>query len=319
MNLEMCRAENRRQRSCVLRSSCSTTSSSSGPIAVSCCSKLPNACKVINPSEQELKLPVRGARSVLRDLVARQRNSDKREAALRVRLSVPPATTDDAHRNARDVLLRQGLVKGRVDGRVVRHVEVFGERRLLEALGPLPGHVVDHGEGAVGRDQEVQLADGDDDVARALDDGGERAEGRGLGAVEAEVVGLAHPEVYAGPVDVQRVLHVAAVEVVVWAPAERREAELVGREGARLADVVGVEAWVDVQCGGGDVQPEPAVVVQDIGHVDGIGEGECAIWRECQRLLHEGCVSAVLGALVDCLCEGVVEVEVAAVLVEVLH
>lgn len=71
---------------------------------------------------------------------------------------------------------------------VIGHEELL-RRPGLEALRAVPGHVLDHEEGAVGDEDVVEHAVGDDGAVEALDDGGEDGETAwrgGVGAVDED-------------------------------------------------------------------------------------------------------------------------------------
>jgi len=126
---------------------------------------------------------------------------------------------------------------------MIRHEELVLRPRL-EALRAVPGHVLDHEEGAVGDEDVVEHAVGDDRAVEALDDGGEDGEaaGRGgVGAVDEDGCGGAFLPVCGGGVD--RGLDVAAVEVDGCAGGEvvegAGEAEDVPEEGAGGGDLLG--------------------------------------------------------------------------------
>lgn len=96
---------------------------------------------------------------------------------------------------------------------MIRHEELVG-RPCLEALHAAPGHVLDHEQGAVGDEDVVEEAVGDDRAVEALDDGGEDGEAGGggvIGAVDEDRRGGAFLPVCGGGVDCG--LDVAAVEV----------------------------------------------------------------------------------------------------------
>ncbi len=98
-------------------------------------------------------------------------------------------------------------------------------RRALEALGTVPGHGLDHEEGAVCDEDVVEHSVADDGFVSAFDDGGEDAEaggGRGVGAVDEDVCGCAFHPVYVGGVDGG--LDVGSVEVDACAGGEVVEA-----------------------------------------------------------------------------------------------
>jgi len=97
---------------------------------------------------------------------------------------------------------------------MIRHEELV-RRPRLEALRAVPGHVLDHEEGAVGDEDVVEHAVGDDGAVEALDDGGEDGEaagGGGVCAVDEDGGGGAFLPVCEGW-GVDRGLDVAAVEV----------------------------------------------------------------------------------------------------------
>lgn len=83
--------------------------------------------------------------------------------------------------------------------------------------------------------------------------------------------------------------------------------------------MVEVEARIDVHCRNGNVIPHVAVKDPSAGCAEGGRPGKLPCRGECERLLHEGIVSAVLGTLVDVIHEGIVEIEQCAVCVDELH
>lgn len=91
-----------------------------------------HGAQAAHAAQQDLELPVRGRRLVLRDHVAREIDADVRQPALRV------GRSHDAGRG-------EGALR---DLFVVRHVEgILGGG--LEALGSAPGHVLDGQQRAV--------------------------------------------------------------------------------------------------------------------------------------------------------------------------
>ena len=199
--------------------------------------------EIRNPTEEELQLAVRRTRLVLRDHVARQRRRHEGEAALRM-----PGAHDARRGDGAEVQLA-----------VVRDEEVV-RGRGLEAERAVPGHVLDHEEGAVGNEDVVEQAVADEDVVRALDDAREDGHPGGRGGVGGEdAVGAFLPFL------LRRVdggLHVAAVEVDVGAGRHvvegAREAEHVPEQRAGGGDLVDVEARVDLECGVEDGVPHVA-------------------------------------------------------------
>lgn len=139
---------------------------------------------------------------------------------------------------------------------------VFGG--TLEALGAVPGHVLDHEEGAVGDEDHVEGAVGDDGAGEAFDDAGEDGEARGggsVGAVDEDVGGGAFfPVLFGGRVD--GFLDRGPVEVDFGVGGQVVEgawkAEDVPEEGAGSRDLVEVEAGVDEGDGVEDVVEEIA-------------------------------------------------------------
>lgn len=91
----------------------------------------------------------------------------------------------------------------------------------------------------------------------------------------------------------QDLLDVGAVEVVVWAEAEGREAEHVPEVRAEVDQVVVVEAGVDVVGGHDDFIPDLAVFGDFGGRGEGGGRGVG------DGLVEEGVVAALVGFGVD--------------------
>ena len=170
----------------------------------------------------------------------------------------------------------------------------------LEAELAVPGHVLDGEEGAVGDDDHVEVAVGDEDAVRGLDDlgedgldgvGGEVAFAFGAAGVVAVYLLAADEDGLGGafgPGDggggVDGGFDVGAVEVGGWGVVGavdelRGEGEHVPEEGALLVDFVNVEARVVGQGGVVDHVEDVAgglagVVEVDGGLVAGGGEGE---------------------------------------------
>lgn len=149
---------------------------------------------------------------------------------------------------------------------MVRHIELVIGRADLEALLTAPSHVLQGEERAVGRQQEVQVADPDERVVDGIDDvrqhtvlgGAEGLVGEGLivaGATEDVLFGTLHPIRSDRRVD--GLLHIGAIEVhdfpgwrvvaVVHYPQDAPEM------GAGVGNVVNVEAGVIQQYGAVDV------------------------------------------------------------------
>lgn len=147
-----------------------------------------------DPAQQELQLPIRRAGRILRDHVAAQLGRDERQAALRVG-------------GAEDAGAGQG---GRVGEGVVGHVEVVGGGGP-KALGAVPGHVLDHEEGAVGDEDVVERAVADDGPVQPLDHGRQDGEAARRGIVRLEHPRGAFLPGHEGRVD--GLLDVRAVEV----------------------------------------------------------------------------------------------------------
>ncbi len=105
---------------------------------------------------------------------------------------------------------------------VVGDEEFVLAREGLEALLAAPGHVLEGEDGAVGGEEEVEVADADEGVVDGVDDVGEHAVLRGAegGVGEVGVVARAAEDVGAGALHpvcadggVDGFLHVGAVEV----------------------------------------------------------------------------------------------------------
>lgn len=155
---------------------------------------------------------------------------------------------------------------------VVRDVERrVGE--LLEALLAVPGDVLQGEKGAVGREEEVEVADTDDGVVDALDhvledsvlSGAEGlvAEGLVIGRATEDVdVGALHPVGADGSVNCG--LHIATVEVDLQTGRRVVARVHYAKNGVRvragLGDVVDVEARVDFKCGRVDIVKDIAFI-----------------------------------------------------------
>lgn len=155
------------------------------------------APEVLHAAEQHLDLPERHGRLPRRDHVAREVDKRPRQPALAV-----PCPQD-------------ALAAGPSDVRVGVERREQGLARLrLEPHLPAPRHVLDGQQGAVGEEDHVHCAVGDLDVARAVDDVGDRAVRGRVRAVAAREDGLLGAD---GPVHlrgrVDRLLHVCSVEV----------------------------------------------------------------------------------------------------------
>lgn len=203
--------------------------------------------------------------------------------------------------------------------RMVRRVELFPRVRL-EPLHAVPRHVLQRHQGAVGRQQEIQVPDPDDGVIRRFDHALQHAvlrgaqglvAGRGSGVAVAEDVGVGalHPVCRRG---VDGRLDVAAVEVhgcprgeVV---ARVDDAELAPEERAGVEDVVDVEAGVDGDGGGVNVGEEVARVIFRGEGIGEDGEGTWG-WGEGEIGVVVGGVVAFIGLVVDRFGEGGVQGE----------
>ena len=145
---------------------------------------------------------------------------------------------------------------------MVRHVEVIGGFGL-EALRAVPGHVLDHEQSAIGNEDVIQDAVGDDCAVEALDDMGQHRQtaGRRSVAIIADEHALAtFLPLYDGCVD--SFLHVGTVEVDLCAGGEVVEgagkAENVPEQGAGSGYLVDVEARVDEGDGVVNIAPQVA-------------------------------------------------------------
>ena len=107
----------------------------------------------IDPAQHELDQTIRRARRILRDHVTAETDFHKCEAALGMRGSEDASTGQRA----------------RVVLRMVRDEE-FVCRLAREALGAVPGHVLDHEQGAVGDEDVIESAVGNDGFVQFLDD-----------------------------------------------------------------------------------------------------------------------------------------------------
>lgn len=267
--------------------------------------------KVIDATEQELELSISGARLVLGDFcnyqhysfiywwrrtMTRPKDGAKGQATLSV------CGTHDTTTAIPDVGSVGAAMSIPDQGIGVRDEERLSGRRL-EALGAVPGHVLDGDDGTVQEEEVVVPAVADEDVVSALDDGRERPEGAGNRAVSVGKDDVVADSVVGGR-DVDGRLDIGAVEVVVRTAAQRGEAHLVPQEGAEIGQVVDVEARVDKGLRRNDVAPDRAALGASIRH-----SGEVLGRREGQSLLEELVVAALFGTLVDVLHSSVVEIE----------
>lgn len=99
-----------------------------------------------NPAQQKLQLPIRRPRRILRNLMSRVLHSHKRQASLCVHGAIDAGASSIAvciYLQAGDVALVQHFLDDLADGFVVGDEEVVGCWAVLEALVPVPGHVLD--------------------------------------------------------------------------------------------------------------------------------------------------------------------------------
>ena len=136
--------------------------------------KISSLLQTAHSPQQELQLPIRGSWHILWNHVPSQIDRHKRQTSLRVRHTLEAPT----RRISKHMCLNTvGVLDNLAISLMVRHVEVLLlEGRGLEALGAVPGHVLNGDQGAVGEEQEVEQAVADDCVVSALDDAGKRAE-----------------------------------------------------------------------------------------------------------------------------------------------
>ena len=114
-----------------------------------------------NPAQQELQMPIRCRRLILRDHVAAEVYLDICETPLGVR-----DTHDAAGSDSTEALF---FMVWDVEG---------GRRRGLEALRAIPRHVLDHHSCAVGNQDHIEQTVPNHCVVQALDDRGEDGEAR---------------------------------------------------------------------------------------------------------------------------------------------
>ena len=150
--------------------------------------------QVLDSSEQELQLPVSRRGSVLRNHVSRELDGNVSETTL----SVPFAKVTSAGKSAQVQLL------------MVRDEEVVGGI-AAEALGAVPGHVLDRHERTVGQEDKVEHSVADDSAVVLLDDTREDAEARWRRGVVVEDAVAALLPLLDWSVDCT--LHICAVEV----------------------------------------------------------------------------------------------------------
>ena len=257
-----------------------------------------------NPTQQKLQLPIRRTRRILRDHMPRQRDLHPRQSALGM------GGTENAGASQSLRIMQRGMIG---------HVEVV-RRFRLEALRAVPGHVLDHQQGAVGDEDVIEGAVGDDGFVQALDDGGEDGEAAGRGLIRSSAFGedgtaAFGPRHYGG---VDGLLDVGAVEVDFCAGGEvvegAREAKNVPEEWASSCDLIDVEAGVNEGDGVVDCAPEVAGV-GGVGDGWGIGEGAWG-WVD-EVVVQKGGVAAGGGGAVEVGSEGGVEGEQRGEIVDV--
>jgi hypothetical protein len=198
-------------------------------------------------AEQELKLAVRSAGDVLRDLVTGHVDGDEGQAALGVGAALEAGACGVELWGVVGVGAKRQVLDS-AQALVIGHEEVVdGAGRGLEALCAIPRHVLDGEQRAVSEEEEVQHAVPDDGIVGPLDDGREGAESGwdGLVSVGEEVTAACAHEVV-GWGNVELGLDVAPVEIVMRTSAKRRETHLVPEVRAVVRQVVDVKARVDV-------------------------------------------------------------------------
>jgi hypothetical protein len=239
-------------------------------------------------AEQELELAQRGRGLVLRHHVAREPGLDEGEAALGVRGAHDAAGGPGVH----------------LAGRVVRHEELAGGF-ILEALLAVPRHVLDRQQRAVGQQDVVEVAVGQDGALAALDHARQDLPARRIRRVRAQdaagaLVPLAHRRV-------DGLLHRRPVEVDLRALGQvaeaAGEAQHIPEQWAGGRDLVDIEAWIRQEDGVEDVAPQ---VTAGLG---GGGGGQLARRRERHVLLEVVLVAAAVPTLGDVGGEGRVQVE----------
>lgn len=210
----------------------------------------------------------------------------------RLRPHQPPLEMLHPHRPLRPIQpLRPIRPEGILILQVRRRDHDRRARPLLEPQLPVPRHVLDREQGAVGDDDEVQVAVGDEHAVRGFDDlredvldgvGGEVAFGFGPGAEAAGEDGVFAADGPGGVGGVQGGFDVGAVEVRGWRADGvieelRGEGEHVPEEGALLVDLVDVEAGVNFEGFGVDEVEDEAGLVGGAGVVE--EEGRLGAWR----------------------------------------
>lgn len=255
--------------------------------------EITNLPKIINPAQQELQLSICRAGRVLWHHVSRKGDRRECEASLGIPLSKDPCAC-------------KGTL---IELTVVWHVILVPiTRPLREALRSVPGHVLDHHDGSILNQDEVEIGVCDDGFAVLLNDSWEDAEAGRWGVICVQhAAGALSPWAYWG---VDRLLDICAVEVDGRAFGDviegSREAEHVPEERAGGGYLVNVPAWVGEGYGFGDFVEEAAAVVLG-GHVGWSGEGPCG--REGKGDIGEVRVAALFVLLVEVICESLVEVE----------
>lgn len=248
-------------------------------------------------AQQELDLSIGSAGGVLRHHVAGEADGDPGQAALGVG-------------GAEDAGAGEGALAGVV---VVGHEEVV-RRLVLEPERAVPRHVLDRQQRAVGDQDVVQRAVGDDGAVETLDDARQHGQAAGRGVVRVEdAVGAFGPWLD-GRVD--GLLHVASVEVdlrPVRKVVERaREAQHVPEQRAGRRDLVHVEARVDERDGVEDIVPDRTAVGS------GVREGrERAFGRIDEAIVQVRCVAARVGTFVEVCCEGCIQGEEGSEVIDV--
>lgn len=124
-----------------------------GPCKIpSLCREIARVTQTINASKQQLDGPVSSARRIPRQLVSRKLYL----IVCQPTLAAPSAQKTSAGESTAVVL------------RMVGGIEVVA-RIFLEALLTVPRHVLKGDQGAVGREEEVQVTDTDDRIVEGLD------------------------------------------------------------------------------------------------------------------------------------------------------
>lgn len=270
----------------------------------SLCGEVSVISERVNASEEQLNGTVGSTRSVARKLVSGKLDLVEGKASLRT----PVSDLAGSGESTTVVLGMVGDVK-------------FLARVLLETLLSVPRHALNGKKSAVGGEKHVQVTRADDGVVGVLNDTLQSAvKSRTLaGVAERLVVGSTTEDVDVGallPVGTNRsvdgLLNIGAVEVD---DLSRRNivtdvdtSENRPRVRAGLGNVVDVEAGVDQQ--NGFVYGVEHIACICVGLIRVGKSGELLLGRrEGQILLQVRRVVALVGAVMDLLQEGLVEVD----------